>query len=425
MWEEYNLSLDRTLETVVQCSKCGFCQPTCPTFTVSGLEHEVARGRLQLVRGIVEGTLELDKDVQKSLFQCLMCNACYTNCFPKIKTDEIVAEARHHWIVQKGQPALQKYIFHTLLRRRDLLTRLLKLASFGKRTGISGLAQVLRYLGWYGKNIANAEGLLDNIPKTFLRERLAAEPLLPEKKRGKVAYFAGCGINYAQPHVGYATAKVLSKRGFEVQVLDNYCCGLPAYAYGDLDSVRWFVQKNIQVLQKVDADYIVTDCASCTSFLKEYARFVPEDPEQHRTVKKLSAGLRDMTTWLDETKDLAVYKTSNATQVVTLHDPCHLAHYLKEKVAPRQVIGNIPNVNYKELVESDFCCGGAGSYNIAHYDVSMRILERKMAHVKNTGARVLATACPACVIQLSYGARKFDTPVQIKHISELVLENSE
>ncbi|MBN1997648.1 (Fe-S)-binding protein [candidate division KSB1 bacterium] len=416
---------DQTLEAVVQCSKCGFCQPTCPTYAVSGLEHEVARGRHQLVRGLVEGRLELDKNLKTALFQCLMCNACYTNCFPKIKTDEIIAEVRNLWIREKGQPALQRYIFHTLLRHPELLGRLLKMASFGKRSGISGLAQVLRCLGWYGKNIANAEGLLESIPKSFLRERLAAQSLIPEKRRGKVAYFVGCGINYAQPDVGYATAQVMNKRGFEVEVIDNYCCGLPAYAYGDLDSVRWFVEKNIRIFSNLQADYIVTDCASCTSFLKEYKRFVPEDSEQQKIVKDFTGRLRDMTTWLYETEDLAEYKTGGNTQTVTLHDPCHLSHYLQEKVAPREVLKNIPAVVYKELAESDFCCGGAGSYNIAHYDVSMKILKRKMAHVKNTGAQVLATACPACIIQISYGVRKFNAPVRIKHVSELVLENSE
>ena len=408
----------------MQCSKCGFCQPTCPTWLVSGLEHEVARGRNQLIRGVAEGKLLLDKSVKAPVFQCLMCNACYSNCFPRIKTDEVIAAMRHHYIREFGQPALQRYIFQDLLRKPKVLGIFLKMAAIGKKTHLSRLVHILRLLGWYGKNIVRAEGLLQKIPTTFLRERFASSELAPEKSRGKVAYFVGCGINYANPDVGYASVQLMAARGFTVQLMDNLCCGLPAYAYGDLDSVRWFAEKNLALLAGVDADWIVTDCGSCTSFLHEYARFFPDHEERALAARRMAGKLKDMTAWLQETAQFAQYIDGHGTQRVTYHDPCHLAHYLNEKTAPRQVLGELPDVSYIELPEADFCCGGAGSYNIAHYDISMKIVQRKMRHVMSTQADVVATACPACVIQLSYGARKFNVPVQVKHISQLVYEKT-
>ncbi len=417
------MALSQVYDHVAQCSRCGFCQPTCPTYLISGNEGEVARGRNQLVRAVIEGRMELSKEMKEPLFQCLMCNACYTNCFPKIKTDRVIAQARHELIKCFGQPVLQRFIFQNLLRRPEVLGRYIRLAGFGKRSGLTRLLQVLRLLGWYGKNIANAEGLLSGIPKSFLRESVSGMHLQPKKPRGKLAYFVGCGIHFAHPQVGLATLEVMLLRGFAVEILANYCCGLPAYAYGDLDSVRWFAEKNTSILAAADADYIVTDCASCTSFLREYGELL-SDTALGASAQQLSDKIKDVTMWLHETEDVAQYAASNGKAKVTYHDPCHLAHHLGERQAPRQVLGNLPSVDYVALPEADFCCGGAGSYNIAHYDLSMQILDRKMKNVASTGADVLATACPACLIQLEYGVRRQKLPVKVKHVSQIVRDQS-
>jgi glycolate oxidase iron-sulfur subunit len=183
----------------------------------------------------------------------------------------------------------------------------------------------------------------------------------------------------------------------------------------------WFAEQNVQILADSDADMIVTDCGSCTSFLKEYVHIleagrIPTGFRAERVV--------DFTTWLRDTADLARYVESSPVRV-TYHDPCHLAHHLKEKEAPRQVLRELPSADFVELNESDFCCGGAGSYNIAHYDISMKILQRKVKNVESSGANILATACPACLIQLNFGMRKYKLPVKVQHLSQFVLERSE
>ena len=416
------MSISKVYEEVSKCSRCGYCQPTCPTFSVAGLEQEVARGRNTIVRAVIEGRLEFSKDLKKTLFQCLMCDACVTNCFPGVKTDEVMAVARHEYITRFGQPQLQRYIFKDLLRKPDTLARYVKLASFGKRSGISGLVQVLRILGWFGKNIANAEGLLERIPKTFLRERLHEIDLTPTKRIGKVAFFLGCGMNFALPHVSEATISIIRKLGYEAEILPNYCCGLPGYAYGDLDSVQWFVERNLDILNATDADVIVTDCGSCTSFLHEYPRFVEQNSELAELANTVSDKVQDITTWIAERIDKLNLQAPSDIDLVTYHDPCHLAHYLNERDPARRILQCLPGVQYTELPEADWCCGGAGSYNIAHYDISMKILQRKMENVQKTDAQILATACPSCLIQLSYGARKHNMSVSVKHVTELVWE---
>ena len=416
------MPISQVYEEVSKCSRCGYCHPTCPTYSVSGLEQEVARGRNTIVRGIIEGRLEFSKDLKKTLFQCLMCNACVTNCFPGVKTDRVIAVARNEYIKQFGQPQLQRYIFKDLLRKPDTLAGFVKLASFGKRSGISGLVNVLCILGWFGKNIANAEGLLDRIPKKFLRDSLNEMDINPRPRKGKVAYFVGCGINFAYPHVGESTVGIMSKLDYEIDVLTNYCCGLPAYAYGDLDAVKWFIETNLNILKNTDADVIVTDCGSCTSFLRKYPRLVEQNSELKETAELVSSKVQDVTTWLSERLDMFDFQSSAKAERITYHDPCHLAHHMNEREGPRRILQNLPNVEYIELPEADWCCGGAGSYNIAHYDISMKILDRKMKNVLQTDAQILATACPSCLIQLSYGARNQKLPLKVKHVTEVVLE---
>ncbi len=414
---------DQVKNEVYKCSRCGFCQPTCPTFQVTKREHDLARGRNQLVRGIIDGRIEMEKSMKKELFQCLMCNACYTNCFTAVKTDHVMAQARYEYIKQFGQPPLQKYIFNHLLRHPALLNRLMKLFSFGKRTGLSGLVQVLRIMGWFGKNLANAEGLLSNVPKLNAREQIEKMDVNVENPRGKVAFFIGCGINYAFPQVAVSTVNNIVKRGFQVEILSNLCCGLPAYVYGDQDSVRWFAKHNLNQMAQTDADVIITDCASCTSFLKEYEQFL--DDKDHQHFEEIKSKIVDISQWLNDTSQYVQQIPADKHQTVTFHDPCHLAHHIKEKKAPREILENISSVEFIEMNESDYCCGGAGSYNIAYYDTSMKILDRKMQNVQNSNAEILSTACPACLIQLTYGVRQKKMPVEVMHISCLVDKNTQ
>ena len=415
------MTLEQVHDSVISCSKCGFCQQACPTYAITGREHQVARGRHQLVRGIIEQKVTLDRQVKDMLFECLMCNACYSNCFPAIKTDHIMALARHEYIKMHGQPSIQKYIFKSFLRDPAGMTRLLKLAAAGKNSGLSGLAQVLRYLGWFGGNLAHAERLLKKIPFCSLRERLAKTSVKPANAIGKIAYFVGCGINHAQPDVGMASVNVMREMGYEVEVLDNVCCGIPAYAYGDLDSVQWFMERNLAVLSATDADLIITDCASCASFLKSYPELA-RDPEQKELAVKVSGQVTEITGWIADNFDLVRFPPNGKYVRMTWHDPCHLAHHMKERKSARELLSNMSHVQFVEMEKADMCCGGAGSYNIAHPDKSLQLLSIKMDHVKNTDAKVLVTACPACIIQLSFGARHHDLPVEVKHITQVIAD---
>lgn len=414
----------KSYEEAIRCIRCGYCQPTCPTYVMTGVEHSVARGRNYLARMIHENEIELTKDYKNPIFECLLCGACNTNCAPVVKTQEIMVAARAKYIEKFGQPALQKFMFNELLPNPKRMARLMKLASLGKRTGISGLAQALRVFKWIGKNVANAEGLLKTLPKKFLRERLGEVALLSSDTNFKIGYFVGCGINYAFPDVGLATIEFLTKNDYAVEVLDNLCCGLPASGYGDLNASKNMARRNIEVIENSGCDVVISECGSCSSFLTDYKHLLADDDAWAGRAEAVSNKIMDINAFLTKYPLKRELKAPE-NMVVTFHDPCHLGHYMKIKDQPRQLIKKIEGIEFKEMKESDWCCGGAGTYNIAHYDLSMAILNRKMENVKDTEATVLLSSCPGCLIQLSYGARKFNKKVQVKHIIQLLNDSTQ
>lgn len=412
--------MDNDLKNIYKCIRCGYCLPTCPTYAITGLEYSVARGRNYFAKAIIERETDFSKKVKQSIFECLLCGACVENCAPAVKTNEIMVTARAAYIQKYGQPPLQRYLFRELLPYPERMTRLMKLLALGKRSGISGLVKALRVFGWFGKNIAETEGLFKTFPKTFLRQLLPTFPFKDGHKSLKVAYFIGCGINYAFPDVGLATVQLLAKSKVRLKVLNNYCCGLPAAGYGDIEAARMLAQKNLLIMKNIDCDLFITDCASCTSFLKDYPILFKDNSEWSELARSLSHKIIDITEFFDRFYIEKRLKL-NKKITVTYHDPCHLSHYLHISSQPRNLINQIDGVNFHELPEADWCCGGAGTYNISHHELSMKILQRKMQNLQSTGAQVLVTACPGCLVQLSYGVRKYKLPVKVNHLNQLFL----
>ncbi|NOZ60579.1 MAG: (Fe-S)-binding protein [Calditrichaeota bacterium] len=416
--------LQQAYEESIRCIRCGYCLTTCPTFVLANTEHSVARGRNFLTRLIYEQKADLSKNSKTTIFECLLCGACIDNCASNVLTPQIMMATRQEFNKEKGQPAIQKFVFRELLLHPKRFTRAMKLAALGKRTHISNLAQALKIFSWIGKNIATMEDLLKSLPAKFLRER-AEEVSQPGNPRElKVGYFVGCGINFAYPDVGMATLKVLTKNNFQTAVLENYCCGLPASGYGDLEAAKEMARKNIEIFEQSKCDVILTECGSCSSFLREYDTLLKDDPEWKERAQKAVEKIQDINIFLTEQKLMTKFKLKYG-KTVTYHDPCHLSHYQKITSQPRELIQQIEGIQFKEMNEANWCCGGAGTYNVAHPDLSIKILHRKMENVDGSEAEILLTSCPGCMVQLAYGARKFSKPIEVKHIVQVLAESME
>ena len=228
----------------------------------------------------------------------------------------------------------------------------------------------------------------------------------------------GCGLNFGLPQTGQATLEALVALGNEVQVVDNYCCGLPPYVYGDTEAALSLAKKNLDRFRELEAEAIVTDCATCYSHLKQYCVLLADDPDYADQATAFSYKVAEASDYAGS--GLRPEQLSPLEGIVTYHDPCHLSRYEVVTEPPRRLLQAIPDLEYRELPEADWCCGGAGVYNIMHPEQSMHVLERKMRNVRKTGASILATSCPACIIQLSYGARVLGVDVEVLHVMEVL-----
>ena len=439
-----NKNLLSIYDEVAKCSRCGFCQPTCPVYRATGFEGSVARGHNLLIRDVIEGRRKLGIELERNISQCLLCRACTFNCFPAVRTADNVIRARQELLEEQGQPALQQFIFHRLLPNPGELTKYLRFLSWGKRAGLASLVRMLSVFAWFGPKLSHAQELLPQLPAHFLRDRLIKKDMTrtqPAKDKGEVIYFIGCGINFALPEVGEGTLDLLNSNGFLVKVLEHNCCGLPPYVYGDISAARLLARQNIMTFEAEKDKLIVTDCASCSSFLKDYPILFAGDNEWEERAKMFSSRVRDINE-LDchglrprndviasvakqsqkgnsYTIELKGLSQKTPEKIVTYHDPCHLSRFQMLTQEPRTLIKSLPGIKFVELPESDWCCGGAGTYNLTHPDISIKILGRKMENLKKTNADYLVTSCPACIIQLAYGVRKWNLPTKVLHISQI------
>jgi glycolate oxidase iron-sulfur subunit len=201
-------------------------------------------------------------------------------------------------------------------------------------------------------------------------------------------------------------------------------------------------EKNLKIFAEVDVDVIVTDCSSCASFLKEYKKVFSDDPQKLELIEQTRSKIRDVVEFLyasqfggDEDKQQEVmdsyhdsHSGTEAVQqvvpkdgkaVVTYHDPCHAVRGQGIKSESREILKSLANVEFREMAEADWCCGGAGSYALTHYDLSQKVLDRKIGNLKKTEADILVTSCPACMIQLAWGIRKHGLKTRVFHISEM------
>jgi len=397
-----------------KCNRCGFCQTRCPVYRMTGREASVARGHVARVSAAAEGEIPFE-EVRESLFACLMCRACTAECPPAIQTDRVVFAARASYLAERQSP-IQRFLFREVLARPTLLRSGARMLGWLKRTRLTAFSRLLRALPWLDRGYSEAPAWMP-APKTFLRERLAPRGA-PTAMTKRVLYFVGCAIDCAFPEMGEATVDLLETAGCGVTVASNVCCGLPPYAYGDLDSARALAHKNMEALRARGSDAIITDCASCASFLRDYPELFEEGDPARAAAEEMAARVIDLSQFLAEAELPADLMSVNAA--VTYHDPCHLSRYQGVTREPRELLRSIPGLEYRELPEADWCCGGAGSYSMSHYDLSMQILERKMGNIRSTGAAIVVTPCPACIMQLRYGADKFGVKVEVIHLSEML-----
>ena len=401
-------------EGILDCVHCGICLPQCPTYRVLGQEMDSPRGRVYLMRAVSEGRIGLTENFVLHMDRCLGCRACETACPAGVPFGRLIEETRGQ-IERKVPRPLGRRILGKLLLgvfpERQRLARLLALTRLYQR---SGLQRVVRGTGVLQRfpRVRAMERLLPTLPATRA-ERLPAETLPPSgRPRGTAAVLEGCVQSQLFPEVNRATVRLLARAGYRVVVpQEQGCCGALHLHWGDRRAARELARRNAAAF--ADADWIVTNAAGCGATLRDYGHLLRDDPR----AAAIGARVRDVSELLAEHLP---EPRRPLDLTVTYHEPCHLAHGQRVREAPRAILRAIPGLRLVDLPESDLCCGSAGVYNLMEPEIAGQLLERKLDRIAGTGAGVVASGNPGCLLQLRRGLADRGLGVRVYHPVELL-----
>ena len=408
------------------CTRCGMCQAVCPVFAETGREADVARGKLALLDGLAHEMFKDPKGVYKRLTRCLLCGSCAESCPSQVSILEIFIKARVIITSFMGLSSAQKLILKGVLAKPATFNRFLQWSIWVQKLFNKSADKFL------GTSCARfASPLLRN--RHFMP--LAGKPfhrLLPiqrtESGRSgiKAAFFVGCLTDKIFPGVAQAVCDVLDHHGVGLFIPEGQgCCGIPALTAGDTDTFEHLVNLNLEIFEKQKFDYLITACATCAYTIKKLwpMMFRKERSDLSDRVEKMADKTMDISQFLVSKVGIKTRKiNSNQSVIVTYHDPCHLSKSLGVSAEPRALINANPRYYLQEMPEADRCCGSGGSFNLQHYAISSQIGKRKLTNILSTGCSVVATGCPACMIQILDMLSRSQSKVVVKHPVEIYAE---
>ena len=408
-------------ELLQRCVHCGFCLPTCPTYSVLGVEMDSPRGRIRLMETVWQGRVDVKSDpFERHMYGCLDCRACETACPSGVEFGKLMEGARSQIEAARPRSATERLI--RMIAFRLLLPRPAVLGSFAHFSVLSkrlGAAAVLRVIGSRVPVARRLAGLLDLVPDRASSRALPATYAAQGARRGSVALFTGCVMRAAFSDTNAATARVLARNGFEVIVPEvQTCCGaLHAHA-GERVDARVLARRNIASLDGLDVDAFIVNAAGCGAALKEYGWLLKDDAAWSERATRFASRVKDASEFLG---DAGLTAAPGPLHVrVAYDDPCHLLHGQKIKDQPRAMLAAIPELSVLPLNEADWCCGSAGTYNVTQPELSAKLLQRKVGHITSSGAQLVVTANPGCQMQIAAGLRAARAPVTVVHLMDLL-----
>ncbi len=418
-------------DAILNCVRCGMCLPHCPTYREMKVERASPRGRAALVRAVADGHLDLTRNFAKQMFLCLDCRACETVCPSNTRIGYMIEAARsqseQHIPKNFVVRLFRHFIFNWLFLRHERLELAALPLRIYQKTGLRTLARKIGLLKLLPKRLRFMEALApDGLTTPFRKVIPETIPARGEEK-ARVGYFLGCMMSIMFNKTTNATVNILTRSGCTVVTSKEIrCCGAPLLTAGFKHKSYDLMKANIDLFDKMNVDFIVTDCAACGAAIKEYEEILENDPDYAEKAKCFSRKARDISEFLADWQHTAPTEKSPFDREikVTYDEPCHLGHAQGVREQPLNLIRRMPGVELVGLPESDWCCGSAGVYNITHYYMAMDVLKKKIDCVEKTGADVLLTANPGCLLQLNYGVKERGLPMEVKHVIELLDDGS-
>lgn len=415
--------LEQNTDRILTCVHCGLCLPACPTYRHLGDENDSPRGRIYLMRGLVENRIRLSDAFTKHIDLCLGCRACESVCPSGVGYGSLLEAARFEVSKSKranrsASEAILRFVLNRIFTRPRLLAAGMSLVRLFRDSGLASFAFKTKL----------ARGRLRFATALLLSSRPALKQSVGMKRRTtssnekeatRVAMLKGCVMEGLFRQTNRATERVLARNGCEViEAEGQSCCGaLHAHA-GQIETARQLARRNIDAFARSGAARVIVNAAGCGAAMKEYRQLLADDPEFAERARDFSARVRDVTEFLVET---GISTPSNGTDRVVAYDaPCHLIHAQRITNAPVELMRAIPGIELVPLRGFESCCGGAGIYNLQHPELSSDILSDKIACVRESGADTVATANPGCIMQIGAGALLAGLKVDVVHPIDLL-----
>ncbi len=421
-----SIPYDRFLD----CVHCGLCTASCPTYVETGNENDGPRGRIYLMRAVVDGRLQLTPAVQNHLDSCLDCRSCETACPSGVQYGRLLEPFR---VEMQQTPAAKiaadnwfhRWILYGLFPWRNRLRWALLPARLLQATGLD---QLLRRSGLTRLLPAKLHRLHSQLPRLQ-----PTEPALPAflpaigKRRATVGLFIGCVADAMFRHVHWATARVLQQNGCDVVIPSaQTCCGAIHYHTGAAKPAISLMQQNATAFKTQQLDAVIVNVAGCGSMLKDYGHIAEEMHQtsdshtdfQLKTATNFAAKVMDVHEFL--MKLGPVQPTGRIDAVVAMQDACHLQHAQKIRQQPRDLLKLIPGITLRNINEPELCCGAAGTYNLTQPEMADRLGTRKLNCLLEVNPDVIVSGNAGCSLQLQAHLQQRDQHIRVLHPIELL-----
>jgi glycolate oxidase iron-sulfur subunit len=380
------------LEQLSKCVRCGSCKAFCPTYDDDFTEAMGARGRLALLWALSSGKLAASAALNDRIFSCTLCGICSGLCPSGVDIIELFYHGRSILRKTDKKRRVLRFLTRFVTKRPQLSLQLLSMTQH----------VVFPYL--FKKGFLPFK---PDLPEYHLKEKLKVFTVI--KKKGRVAIFTGCTINFLLPHLVESLTHVLQKLGYEVIFpVGETCCGVPLRSLG-LDKIaRELAKKNLELFNRLNVEAVISLCPTCTLAIKnEYPKLIGEGIEKAIDVSQFL---------MDKLDPAQFHLTSSHMKRALFHNPCHLKYGLGVNKEPRAILEKI-GVDLQKT-EGEHCCGFAGTFSFSYRELSQNLLNKCLLDYSQIESEMIITACPGCMIQLS----KDNGNKPVVHIIEVVEE---
>ena len=404
-----NSELAGELPGINACVHCGFCLQACPTYLALEDENDSPRGRIFLMRSLLEGTITPDNEsVQTHIGRCLGCRACETACPSGVPYGHLLEATRATLTQSQRNPFVARLILAVFARRV-----LLSIAMFASR--LLAATPIPTLLSRIGGRSGFAMAMLASSGSPLERDPY---PARGDAARGKAAVLLGCVMEGLFTDTNRATERVLGVNGYAVvEAKGQRCCGaLHAHA-GDIGTARKLARANIEAFERSGADVIAVNSAGCGAMMKDYGHLLKDDAAWVERGAAVASKVRDVS----EVLAAAGPVPGAALPLRVCYDaPCHLLHGQRVSTPPLAVLAAIPQLELVPLRDSDQCCGAAGIYNLIEPETSDAVLATKLANIAETGAQFVVTGNPGCLMQIGAGLLRSGSRARVIHPVDLL-----